>query len=110
MAALNAQFLAHQGATDVITFSYLAEPADPADERRLAGEIYVCPALAVARAARYHVAPGTELLRYIVHGLLHLAGWDDATPVQRARMRAAESRLLARLGSPRAGAGLLTRC
>jgi probable rRNA maturation factor len=60
------QFMDIPGATDVITFPY--------------GELLICPWVAVQQAAEHQEPIWRELLRYIVHGMLHLAGYDDVTP------------------------------
>jgi probable rRNA maturation factor len=86
IAALHWQFLQVRGVTDVITFEH--------------GEIVVSAATA-AREARARGEPlERELGRYVVHGLLHLRGHEDATPAARAIMWRAQERLLRRLWPP----------
>jgi probable rRNA maturation factor len=85
MASLNQKFLRHEGTTDVITFDY-SEPG------RVHGEIFICPGVAVAQAKQFGTTPQMELVRYLVHGLLHLRGYDDRTPAQRAKMKKAEDK------------------
>jgi rRNA maturation RNase YbeY len=91
MTRLNETRLRHAGSTDVITFDY-GQPGGP-----LAGEIFVCVDEALAQAARFRVQWPEELVRYIVHGVLHLRGYDDLRPAPRARMKREESRLLKKL-------------
>jgi len=93
MVRLNETFLRHQGSTDVITFDY-GEPAQPG---LLCGEIFICIEEAIAQARRFHTTWQSELIRYLVHGLLHLCGYDDRTAVMRRAMKAEENRLLALL-------------
>jgi len=98
LARLHADFLADPGVTDVITFA-----GDPA--HGLAGEICVSADAAVRqagperrrRAAAQNAKSANnnfsdELALYIVHGWLHLAGYDDRTPREKRTMRAAEAR------------------
>lgn len=93
MARLNERFLGHAGATDVITFDYKdAEAAHPGLE--LHGEIFVCLDEAVTQARRFHTSWPAELVRYIVHGVLHLRGYTDQVPAARRRMKREEDRLL----------------
>ena len=92
MARVNQQFLAHAGSTDVITFSH-AEPG----EARLHGEIFICVSDAVAQAAEWGTTWPEEVVRYLVHGVLHLRGYDDLEPAKRRVMKRHENRLLARL-------------
>lgn len=87
MAAANGRFLGHGGATDVMTFEH--------------GEILVCPAVAHAEARARRIAFGDELLRYVVHGWLHLCGYDDASAPARKKMYPVQERLVRRLGSAR---------
>jgi probable rRNA maturation factor len=93
MAALNKEWLGHEGSTDVITFDHRAETPD----LDLHGEIFLCPEMAVVQARQYGVTREAEVLRYLVHGVLHLRGYDDRNPDQRRRMKRREGELLGRL-------------
>lgn len=89
--ALNREWLEHDFETDVVSF--------PLDDEALArqevdGEIYVDLDTAAERATEFGATYESEALRYIVHGLLHLMGYDDATDAERATMRALEDRYL----------------
>ncbi len=88
MIRLNREFLGKNRLTDVIAF-----PGDPRED--FAGEICVCPEAAEEKAAGLPF--GLELTLYLVHGWLHLAGWDDRHPKPRRRMREAEAKILALL-------------
>lgn len=68
-AALNRTHLGHPDPTDVIAFN-LGEPNEPL------GDIYICPDIARASAAELGLPPREELLRLVIHGVLHLLGWD----------------------------------
>ncbi len=92
MAKANQQFLNHTGATDVITFAYPAEGED-----QLSGELLICPAVAVEQAQEFGTSPASELVRYVVHGVLHLSGFDDLSPALRRLMKKEENRLVRRL-------------
>jgi probable rRNA maturation factor len=96
---LNEQFLGHEGPTDVITFD-LTEGSlqgHPQEAIRLIGEIYVSLPVAERASCQYSTGLGYEVVLYIVHGLLHLAGEDDLTPEARIGMRAAEKRVMSAL-------------
>jgi probable rRNA maturation factor len=93
MAALNQQWLGHQGPTDVITFDHRAETP----ELDLHGEIFLCPEMAVIQAREYGASREAEVLRYLVHGVLHLRGYDDRAPDLRRRMKRRENQLLRHL-------------
>ena len=89
--ALNREWLGHDNPTDVVSFPLDEEAAA---EGVIEGEVYVDLDTAAERAPEFGAAFEEEALRYVVHGLLHLAGHDDATDADRARMRALEDRYL----------------
>ena len=94
---LNRQFLEHDYPTDVLSF--VLEPPP-----QLEGEIIASIDTARTEAAEAGWAAEDELLLYVVHGALHLAGHLDKDPEDAAEMRAAERDVLHRLGvtvSPR---------
>jgi probable rRNA maturation factor len=93
--AINRLHLDHDWPTDVITFP-LSERNDP----ELAGELIISAETALDSARERGIDPGDELALYIVHGLLHLCGYDDTTDAERARMRDRERRSLDRAGVP----------
>lgn len=88
MRELNRRFLAHDWATDVIAF--------PLEEDE--GEVVVSAERALAEAAERDVEPMAELLLYVVHGVLHLLGFDDHEPDDAERMHAESLDLLRSLG------------
>lgn len=92
IAALNWQYLRHQGPTDVITFP-LSEP----DAVPLEGEIVLSAETARREAARRGLEPLRELCLYVIHGVLHLCGYDDRTQARRRLMRVRERLYLSRL-------------
>ncbi len=89
---LNEKYLRHGGSTDVIAFDY-SESADPV----LRGEVFVCLLEAIRQAPRFHTTWQEELVRYVVHGILHLCGHDDQTPLLRRKMKQAENAALREL-------------
>jgi probable rRNA maturation factor len=91
---LNRKFLGHDCPTDVLSFVLDHDPATAA----LSGEIVVSAEYAAREAAEYGWTTEDELLLYVIHGCLHLVGYDDATADGRTAMREAESRYLARFG------------
>ena len=85
MARANAEFVGHEGTTDVITFSYF-------------DELIICIDAALREgAAREDSSYSREMVLYLVHGLLHSAGEDDLSPGPRRRMRRREREVLAGL-------------
>ena len=94
MAELHETYMGIAGPTDVLTF----ELDHDARGRVTAGEVVVCVphAARLARAAR--VPLRDELLLYALHGMLHLAGFDDRTGRDFAAMHQREDDILQRLG------------
>ena len=90
---VNRRHLGHDWPTDVISFP-LSEPGRP----DLAGELVVSAEMAAATARRGGVDPWAELALYVVHGLLHLCGYDDRAAADVDAMRRRESEILAREG------------
>ena len=100
MATMNETYLGHEGRTDVLTFDLRDTEAAPlhadASEECVA-EVYVCPDVAVEYSAKFGTTPSRELVLYLVHGMLHLAGEDDLEEEARLSMRKAENRVMTAL-------------
>lgn len=96
MERLNAAHAGRSGTTDVLAFPDGA--VDPDDGRRRLGDVAINRSLAAREADARGVDPGEELALYAIHGLLHLLGFDDQSPDDRAAMRRAEAAALARIG------------
>ena len=80
-------------ATDVLSFAYDEREPD-ADTRAVRGDLLVSLDRVHVQARRYHVTPGAELARLVVHGALHLCGHDHARANERQRMRRREQSAL----------------
>jgi probable rRNA maturation factor len=76
-------FMDIEGPTDVITFHH--------------GEIVIGAEVALRQASEYGEPLAREILRYFVHGLLHLAGHEDSAPEERAAMECAQEAIVAEL-------------
>lgn len=99
---LNARYLGHDYATDVLSF-VLEQSAE-----RLEGEIVVSAETALHSAARFGWQAADELLLYVIHGALHLAGYDDLQPDLQFQMRQREREHLQHFGlTPRYEEGAL---
>ena len=90
MARVNETFLQHEGSTDVITFDH-SESARP---HALHGELFICLDDAVKQAREFKTSWQNELTRYVIHGVLHLRGYDDLKPAARRVMKREENRLV----------------
>ena len=81
---LHAQFMGLDSPTDIMTFPYAEEDAGQAQEQ--GGDIVISVDRAGEQAADDAWDLASELRFLVAHGLLHLLGWDDATPAQRQAM------------------------
>ena len=88
LAEMHGRYLSDPTETDVITFN-LGEAA-------VEGEIYISTDRAAAQAEYYKTTPEEEIIRLIIHGLLHLKGYDDIEEQDRLEMKKEENRLTAK--------------
>ena len=88
---VNREFLGHDYYTDVITFDYSTSST-------LNGDIFISLDTVRSNAEMVGVAFEDELLRILIHGVLHLTGQGDKTPESKAQMTEKENKALARLG------------
>ena len=112
IADLNQQFMGKEGPTDVLSFPIDGEPepsgrvpdaggsgpGEPplAEIPQLIGDIVICPAVAARNAVDHEVTFDDEIALLVVHGVLHLLGWDHVIDDEAERMEARERELLAR--------------
>ena len=96
---MNWQVLQHEGSTDVITFDYGEEQSAVSGQRSagLHGEGFICVADAVQQALEFKTSWQSEVVRYAVHAVLHLRGYDDLQPAKRRVMKREENRLMREL-------------
>lgn len=97
MTELNRRFTGRRGQTDVLAFP-LADRLTP--EGDTVGEIVVNATRALEEAVARRVDPVHELMLYIVHGAVHLQGYDDHSPAGRRAMYAREAEILEQAGIP----------
>lgn len=92
IAELNASFLDHEGPTDVLSFNLESE-------REPLGDIYICPAVAHENAQDLGIPYREELVRLVVHGVLHLFGYEhpEGPDRERSEMYRRQESILARL-------------
>lgn len=86
--AINKEYLKHDYSTDIITFSYSEE------KNVFDGEIYISVDDAQKNSKKYKVDFNTEIIRLIIHGILHLLGFDDINEQDKAIMKKSENRLV----------------
>ncbi len=93
MARINFSSLQHGGPTDVITFDY-CEPGDAPKPGPILGDLFICPVVAEEYAREFGTTWPEEVARYLIHGVLHLRGYDDLNAVNRKIMKREENRLM----------------
>ncbi|MEI7653939.1 MAG: rRNA maturation RNase YbeY [Actinomycetota bacterium] len=112
IAQLNQQFMGKSGPTDVLSFPIDDEPLpsgrtpdaggvgpgeSPEPEiPQLVGDIVICPTVAVRNAKEHECSLDDEIALLVVHGVLHLLGWDHMVDDEAERMEAREQELLRR--------------
>ena len=112
IADLNQQFMGVEGPTDVLSFPIDSEPepsgrvpdaggsgpgeAPLPEIPQLIGDVVICPALAARNALEHEVSFDDEVALLVVHGVLHLLGWDHVVDEEAERMEARERELLSR--------------
>lgn len=84
---INRQYLNHDYFTDIITFDY-------SEKNVISGDIFISPETLKTNAIQFNVTYEEELLRIIIHGILHLCGQDDKTPESKLQMTAKEDKAL----------------
>lgn len=82
---INKKYLGHNQITDIITFPYEEDFSLPE------GTLYCCAEQIKEQSREYDTSFGNEILRVVIHGLLHLAGYDDNTDAEREKMRNLET-------------------
>ena len=101
---VNRQYLGHDFYTDIITFDTSDYDADTSrrssGDRRISADIVISLDTVRSNAVTYSESSfSQELYRVMIHGVLHLVGFDDQTPEQAEQMRSAENQALSLLKS-----------
>lgn len=91
MARVHEEYMNVPGSTDVITFDHGSKPPD-----EIHGEIFICVDDAISQAKEFGTTWQSEIARYMIHGILHLEGFDDIDPQERKAMKWTEDKLLSR--------------
>lgn len=85
---LNKKYLSHDYNTDIITFEYSK------NFKKIDGEIFISVDEALLNAKRFKGSHASELKRLVIHGILHLTGYDDKKAIDKKNMKRMENRLL----------------
>lgn len=98
MSAYHEKFMGEPGPTDVLSFP-MDELRPPSDDDEpplgLLGDVVLCPPITAAQAAEHGRTPDDEAEYLLVHGILHLVGFDHGNPEEKAEMFGLKDRLLA---------------
>ena len=81
---INEEFLGHDTYTDIITFDLSEE------ENEISGEIFISTERVIENAVKFKVSYPEEMHRVLIHGILHLCGYNDKTEEEKVEMRAKE--------------------
>ena len=95
---LNKTYRHKNAPTDVLSFSADLQKGVPNTEQEK-GDLVICPSFAVREAKRRGIDPREELMRLVVHGTLHLFGFDHEIKTDEARMFGRQERLLEQIFS-----------
>ena len=90
MIKINKEHLKHNYLTDVLAFDY-------SENRKIQGDVFVSEEKVRANAQEYSQGFSTELMRVMLHGLLHLCGHKDKTPEEQNKIRGLEEKYLNQL-------------
>jgi len=93
ISELNARHLAREGPTDVLAFP-MSNPGDASLHPEIIGDVVVSAERALSYAREHRVRVDKELSLYLIHGLLHLLGYDDVKPADERKMRKRQRELL----------------
>ncbi|MCH8556217.1 MAG: rRNA maturation RNase YbeY [Balneolia bacterium] len=88
---INREHLQHDYVTDIITFHYHE------DDEPIEGTLFCCAPRIAEQAVEFESAPETEFTRIIIHGMLHLCGYEDSSTEDKARMTELENEYLKQL-------------
>jgi len=92
LRAMKAEHFGMDWFTDIIAFNM-----NEANESEIEGELYLSPEQIRLNAGEYGVSFTQEFLRVVLHGCLHLCGYEDSTPTEKNQMRALEDKYLSAL-------------
>lgn len=87
MLQINKKYLKHNYHTDIITFNYSGSNSN------LDGEIFISINEAIVNALKFGVHLGSEIVRLVIHGILHLIGLDDKSASDKKKMKRVENNL-----------------
>ena len=90
---LNKRFLHQDRSTDVLAFG-MPQTKTPCPCPKLLGDVVICPETAAINSRIYRTATAEEIILYLIHGILHLLGYDDRRPSSAGAMQREQRRIL----------------
>lgn len=95
-ATLNRQYRGKDGPTNVLSFGYGGSPL----EKTMLGDVVICAPVVAREAVAQHIEPRNHWAHLVVHGILHLRGYDHGRQQEAALMESIESVIIKSLGFP----------
>ena len=89
---INNSYMGHNYPTDIVTLDFSPEIG------RLDTELFISFDVAKENAEKYGVELNNELVRLVIHGILHVIGYDDTTPSEKRKMKKIENNLTEKFG------------
>lgn len=95
---LNATYRGKDSPTNVLSFPFQAPPGETGEDASYLGDVILAAETVLAEARERPLAPNAHLQHLVVHGLLHLMGFDHDTDAKAEEMERLETRILASIG------------
>lgn len=93
ISSLHEDYFRDPNPTDCISFP-MDRPGEDSVGYHILGEVFICPEVAFEYAEKHNLSVYDELSMYVIHGLLHLLGYDDLSPSEEKIMREEEKRCM----------------
>jgi len=94
---LNSQYAHHHFPTDVLSFNYQEGYPIISPSKYYQGDIIICRSIASRNAKQKKVSLNYEICLLLIHGVMHLLGWDHRSKVQRARFESVQNAMISKL-------------
>lgn len=96
---INQKYLQRDYVTDIISFNYNEDESPGSSKKKIEGTLYCCAPRIAEQSSEMESDPQQEFYRIFIHGLLHLSGYEDASPEEKETMTRLENHYLEQLSS-----------